>query len=170
VTATPDRPRHPRIGHGYDLHRLEPGGQLVLGGVVVARDVRPVAHSDGDVVLHAVVDALLGAMGWGDIGELFANDDPRWRDAASGIFVAEVMSRVTAAGYAVGNCDVTILAERPKLKAFKPAMRTALAALLATREDHVNVKAGTNEGCDAIGRGEAIAAHAVVLLTPSTAG
>jgi 2-C-methyl-D-erythritol 2,4-cyclodiphosphate synthase len=155
---------HPRLGHGYDLHRLQPGGSLVLAGVVVAEDVGPVAHSDGDVVLHAVVDALLGAMGWGDIGELFPNDDPQWKGAASRVFVEDVIDRVHAGGYVVSNCDVTILAERPKLKPFKPAMRTTLAGLLRVAEDRVNIKAGTNEGCDAIGRGEAIAAHAVVLL------
>ena len=138
----------------------------MLCGVVVADDVRPVAHSDGDVVFHAVVDALLGAMGWGDIGELFPNDDSRWGGAASRVFVEEVTARVVAAGYAVGNCDVTILAERPKLKPFKLQMRESLAALLRVGADRVNVKAGTNEGCDAVGRGEAIAAHAVVLLIP----
>src|SRR5687767_15285935 len=111
------RPTHPRIGHGYDLHRLEPGGPLVLGGVVVASDVSPIAHSDGDVVLHAVVDALLGAMGWGDIGEHFPNTDTRWKGAPSRVFVTTVYDRVAAAGYRVQNLDVTVLAERPKLKA-----------------------------------------------------
>jgi 2-C-methyl-D-erythritol 2,4-cyclodiphosphate synthase len=153
-----------RLGHGYDLHRLEPGPRLVLGGVVVSEDVRPVAHSDGDVVLHALVDALLGAMGWGDIGEHFQNTDPRWKDAPSRLFVESVYGKVLAAGYVLGNVDVTILAERPRLKPFKPAMVAALAGLLHCRPDQVNVKAGTNEGCDAIGRGEAVAAHAVVLL------
>jgi 2-C-methyl-D-erythritol 2,4-cyclodiphosphate synthase len=157
---------HPRLGHGYDLHRLQPGGPLVLAGIVVADDVRPVAHSDGDVVLHAVVDALLGAMGWGDIGELFPNDDSRWEGAASRVFVDEVMGRVDIAGYVVGNCDVTVLADRPKLKSFKQVMRAALAGMLRAPGDRVNIKAGTNEGCDAIGRGEAIAAHVVVLLMP----
>jgi 2-C-methyl-D-erythritol 2,4-cyclodiphosphate synthase len=155
------------VGHGYDLHRLQPGGPLVLGGVIVADDVRPVAHSDGDVVLHAIVDALLGAMAWGDIGELFPNDDPRWKGAASRVFVEDVISRIHAAGCVVGNSDITVLAERPKLKPFKPAMRSAVAGLLRVSEARVNIKAGTNEGCDAVGRGEAIAAHAVVLLVPT---
>jgi 2-C-methyl-D-erythritol 2,4-cyclodiphosphate synthase len=154
-----------RIGHGYDLHRLEPGPGLMLGGVEVAGDIRPVAHSDGDVVLHALVDAMLGAMAWGDIGEHFPNTDPRWKDVASGIFVKTVYDKVRATGYVVGNLDVTILTERPKLKPFKSAIVDALANLLSVARDRVNVKAGTNEGCDAIGRGEAIAAHAVVLLT-----
>jgi 2-C-methyl-D-erythritol 2,4-cyclodiphosphate synthase len=155
---------NPRIGHGYDLHRLQSGPRLVLAGVVVSQELRPVSHSDGDVVLHALVDALLGAIGQGDIGELFPNTDPRWKDAPSRVFVEEAYNRVRAAGYVVGNLDVTILAERPKLKSFKPAMIDALAALLQVNRDQVNVKAGTNEGCDAIGRGEAIAAHAAVLL------
>ena len=153
-----------RIGHGYDLHRLQSGGQLVLGSVVVASDLSPVAHSDGDVVLHALVDALLGAMGWGDIGELFPNTDEKWKAAASRVFVLEVFGKVRRAGYHIGNVDITILAERPKLKAFKPAIGAAVADLIEVSADRVNVKAGTNEGCDAIGRGEAIAAHAVVLL------
>src|SRR4051812_45860016 len=152
-----------RIGHGYDLHRLQPGGKLVLGSVTVSCDISPVAHSDGDVVLHALVDALLGAMAWGDIGELFPNDDEKWKNAPSRVFVETVFDRVRKAGYRVGNVDITILAERPKLKTFKPAIRTAVAGLLGIDEDRVNVKAGTNEGCDAIGRGEAIAAHVVLL-------
>jgi 2-C-methyl-D-erythritol 2,4-cyclodiphosphate synthase len=154
----------PRIGHGYDLHRLQPGGQLILGTIAVSADISPVAHSDGDVVLHALVDALLGAIGEGDIGELFPNTDPRWKNAASRVFVEAAMQRVNAAGFAVGNADITILAERPKLKAFKLAMRQAVAELLGVDICNVNIKAGTNEGVDAIGRGEAIAAHAVVLL------
>jgi 2-C-methyl-D-erythritol 2,4-cyclodiphosphate synthase len=153
-----------RIGHGFDLHRLEPGPRLVLAGIAVSEELRPVAHSDGDVVLHALVDALLGAMGWGDIGEHFPNTDPRWKDAPSRVFVETVYAKVQAAGYSVGNVDVTILAERPKLKTFKPQMVDALAGLLGVPRDRVNVKAGTNEGVDAVGRGEAIAAHAVVLL------
>ena len=153
-----------RVGHGYDLHRLRQGGTLVLGGVAVAGDLSPVAHSDGDVVLHAVVDALLGAMGWGDIGEHFPDTDPRWKGAASRAFVDHVLARVSGVGYAVQNLDVTVLAERPKLKAFKPQMVASVAQMLRVPPERVNVKAGTNEGCDAIGRGEAIAAHAVVLL------
>ncbi len=150
-----------RIGHGYDLHRLQPGGQLVLGGIVVSTDLSPIAHSDGDVVIHALVDALLGAIAQGDIGELFPNTDPRWKDAPSRVFLEEALARVKSAGYRVANADITILAERPRLKAFKAKMVENLAAILGGA---VNIKAGTNEGCDAIGRGEAIAAHAVVLL------
>ena len=153
-----------RIGHGYDLHRLQASGTLMLGGLSVADGLSPVAHSDGDVVLHALVDALLGAMAWGDIGEHFPNNDPRWKDAPSRVFVATVYDKVRAAGYVVQNLDVTILAERPRLKAVKKPMTDSLAGLLSIAPAQVNVKAGTNEGCDAIGRGEAIAAHAVVLL------
>jgi 2-C-methyl-D-erythritol 2,4-cyclodiphosphate synthase len=154
-----------RIGHGYDLHRLQAGGRLMLAGVEAAQDLSPVAHSDGDVVLHALVDALLGAMGLGDIGELFPNTDPQWKDAPSRVFVEQVMNRVSNAGYDVINCDLTILAERPKLKALKPQMRENVSKLLRVDAGQVNVKAGTNEGVDAIGRGEAIAAHAVILLS-----
>jgi 2-C-methyl-D-erythritol 2,4-cyclodiphosphate synthase len=161
--ATPS-PSPFRIGHGYDLHRLQSGGKLVLGGVVVSTDLSPIAHSDGDVVLHALVDALLGAMGWGDIGQWFADSDPQWKGAASRKFVETVFAKVEQSGYRVGNVDVTILAERPRLKSFNAAIRKAVAGLVMAEEDRINIKAGTNEGCDAIGRGEAIAAHAVVLL------
>jgi 2-C-methyl-D-erythritol 2,4-cyclodiphosphate synthase len=162
--VTPPAPLPFRVGHGYDLHRLREGGLLVLAGVTVSSDLSSVAHSDGDVVLHATVDALLGAMGWGDIGEHFPDTDPRWKGAASRVFVEDVVTRVTRAGYSVGNLDVTVLAERPKLKAFKAQMVRSLSGMLGVPAEWVNVKAGTNEGCDAIGRGEAIAAHAVVLL------
>ena len=151
-----------RVGHGYDIHRLQAGGSLRLGGVVVATDVSAVAHSDGDVVIHAVVDALLGAMALGDIGEHFRNDDPRWKGADSTVFLRQVVKMVRSGRMLVANLDVTILCERPRLKPFKAEMKARLAAL--TGAAAVNVKAGTNEGCDAVGRGEAVAAHAVVLL------
>lgn len=150
-----------RIGHGYDIHRLRQGGKLFLAGVEVADGISPVAHSDGDVVLHALVDALLGAIGKGDIGEMFPNSDPRWKDAASVTFVRGAMEQVRSLGFAVLNVDVTILAERPKLMPLKAKMIASLSQMV---DAAVNIKAGTNEGCDAVGRGEAIAAHAVVLL------
>jgi 2-C-methyl-D-erythritol 2,4-cyclodiphosphate synthase len=150
-----------RIGHGYDLHRLKNGGRLVLGGVTVSEEISPIAHSDGDVVIHAVVDALLGAMGRGDIGEMFPNSEARWKDLPSRVFLDRVYADVRQEGYYLVNLDATILAERPRLKAFKPAMVENLKTILGGQ---INVKAGTNEGCDAIGRGEAIACHAVVLL------
>src|SRR4051812_14345571 len=154
-----------RIGHGYDLHRLQTGGRLLLGGVEVSTDLSPIAHSDGDVVLHAIVDAMCGAMGLGDIGEHFPNSDHRWKNAASRVFVETMMREMSATGYTIGNVDITILAERPHLKSFKQSIRESVAGLLQVPPLRVNIKAGTNEGCDAIGRGEAIAAHAVVLLT-----
>jgi 2-C-methyl-D-erythritol 2,4-cyclodiphosphate synthase len=150
-----------RIGHGYDLHRLQSGGKLMLAGVQVADNLSPVAHSDGDVVLHAIVDALLGAMGQGDIGQWFPNTDPRWKNAESRQFVLAVLEKMRAEKLAVVNLDVTILAERPRLSPFRAAMVKSLTELVGGQ---VNVKAGTNEGCDAIGEGKAIAAHAVVLL------
>lgn len=153
-----------RVGHGFDLHQLRSGGRLVLAGVEVSNLMGPIAHSDGDVVLHAAVDALLGAIAAGDIGEHFPNTDPQWKGAESSVFVERAMQLVRAAGYSVGNIDVLVLAERPKLQAFKPQMRANLARLLAVDTMQVNIKAGTNEGCDAVGRGEAIAAHATILL------
>ena len=154
------------IGHGYDIHRLQPaaeGRKLVLAGVTVSEDISPIAHSDGDVVLHAIVDALLGATGQGDIGQHFSDADPRWKGADSSVFVNEVLARVRRGGYRVCNVDVTLLLERPKLGALRKRMTDNLRRLLSP-VSVVNVKAGTNEGCDAVGRGEAVAAHAVVLL------
>jgi 2-C-methyl-D-erythritol 2,4-cyclodiphosphate synthase len=151
-----------RIGHGYDLHRLQPGGTLRLGGVVVDTTRSAVAHSDGDVVIHALVDAILGALGLGDIGEYFPNDDARWKGSDSRIFLQGAMDEARLVRMRVINVDVTVLCERPKLKPFKREMVKVLASLTGARA--VNIKAGTNEGCDAVGRGEAIAAHAVVLL------
>src|SRR6266487_3955995 len=141
-----------RIGHGYDLHRLQPGGQLLLGGIVVSTEISPIAHSDGDVVLHALVDALLGAMAWGDIGEHFPDTDPKWKNAPSRLFLEHAYDLARQAGYTLVNADVTILAERPKLKPFKLQMIENLQQLLGGQ---INIKAGTNEKCDAIGRGEA---------------
>lgn len=161
LSAGDVRPVPLRIGHGYDIHRLQPGGRLVLGGVTVAEDISPVAHSDGDVVLHALVDALLGAMGWGDIGDHFPNSDPCWKGAASDVFLRLVYNEAVRHDYRLLSADVTILAERPRIGPYKAAVRRRLADVL---DGEVNIKAGTNEGCDAIGRGEAIAAHAVVLL------
>ena len=151
-----------RIGHGYDLHRLKAGGTLRLGGVVVDTTRSAVAYSDGDVVIHALVDAILGALALGDIGEHFPNDDPRWKGSESRVFLEQVMDHVRSSRMRIVNLDVTILCERPKLKPFKAEITGHLSGL--TGAEAVNVKAGTNEGCDAVGRGEAVAAHAVVLL------
>lgn len=154
-----------RIGIGNDLHRLQPGGRLMLAGVCVSTEVSAVAHSDGDVVLHALVDAILGALGLGDIGERFDNTDERWHNADSSVFVADAMRELQERGGSIVNLDVSILAERPKLKSSKPAMRQRLTEL--TGCPNVSVKAGTNEGCDAVGRGEAIGATVAALIAVS---
>jgi 2-C-methyl-D-erythritol 2,4-cyclodiphosphate synthase len=152
------------VGHGYDLHRLQSGGALWLGGVLVSEELSPIAHSDGDVAIHALVDAILGALALGDIGEHFPDSDPQWKSAPSSTFLDHVMTLVRRRGYEVANADITILAERPRLKPFKPQMVARLRESLGAAAQ-VNIKAGTNEKCDAIGQGQAIAAHAVVLLS-----
>jgi 2-C-methyl-D-erythritol 2,4-cyclodiphosphate synthase len=153
---------HPyRIGHGYDIHRLRDGGQLVMGGVIVAEGISAVAHSDGDVVIHAIVDALLGGLGLGDIGEHFPDTDPKFSGMPSVYFLDKINEHLRSALVVVVHCDVTVMAERPKLKPFKAEMKHFLSGHLGC---DVNIKAGTNEGCGEIGRGEAVAAHAVVLL------
>ena len=159
-----------RIGHGYDLHRLEPndehgpGRPFVLGGVEIEHDRGPVAHSDGDALLHAVTDALLGAIGAPDIGQLFPNDDPRHESEDSRVFLVEAARRVREAGYAIGNLDATVICEAPKLSPHKHLMRTNIAAGLDVPVDRVNVKGKTHERVDAVGRNEAIEVHCVVLL------
>ncbi len=150
-----------KIGHGYDLHRIQPSGTLWMAGIAVSDQMSAIAHSDGDVVIHAIVDALLGAMGWGDIGEHFPDTDPQWSGAPSRLFLEEIFGRIKREGWRIGNVDVTILAEKPRLKPFKTEMVRNLTEILGGQ---INIKAGTNEKCDAIGRGEAVAAHAVALL------
>ncbi len=154
-----------RIGIGYDLHRLVEGRALILGGVMIPDGLGLLGHSDADVVLHALCDALLGAMGQPDIGELFPDRDPAWKDAESRVFVAEALARVRAAGYQVSNVDLVIHAERPRLGPHRDRIRGSVARLLGVAEGRVGVKAKTNEGVDAVGRGEAIACWAGVLLT-----
>jgi 2-C-methyl-D-erythritol 2,4-cyclodiphosphate synthase len=156
-----------RIGHGYDIHRLQSGGRLMMGMVCVSEQMSAIAHSDGDVVVHAIVDAILGALAKGDIGEIFPNTHARWKNAASNIFLEEVWKEALTGGWSLANLDVTILAERPRLKEFKQKMRENLTSILDAELDQINVKAGTNEGCDAIGKGEAVACHAVVMLVRS---
>jgi 2-C-methyl-D-erythritol 2,4-cyclodiphosphate synthase len=153
-----------RVGIGYDLHRLVADRPLWLGGVLIPSDRGLLGHSDADVVLHALCDALLGALGQPDIGQLFPDTDPRWRDAASREFVVEALRRVLAAGYQVGNVDIIIHLERPKLGADKERIRESIAQMLGLTADCVGVKAKTNEGLDAVGRGEAIGCWAAVLL------
>lgn len=153
-----------RVGSGHDTHRLVEGRPLVLGGVRLDHPLGLDGHSDADVVLHAVTDAVLGALALGDIGDLFPDTDPRHKDADSRVFLAAAVGRAAAAGWRVGNLDVTVFAERPKLGPAKAAVRDSLAALLGVPADAVSVKAKTGERVGHIGRGEAIGCHAVVLL------
>jgi 2-C-methyl-D-erythritol 2,4-cyclodiphosphate synthase len=156
-----------RIGQGYDIHPFAAGRRLVLGGVEIPHDRGLAGHSDADAVLHAVTDALLGALGAGDIGGHFSDRDPRHEGRPSREFVAETMRMVHARGYRVGNLDVTIHAEEPRLAPYVDAMREILADLLGVARDAANVKATRGEGLGAIGRAEGIAAEAVVLLEPA---
>ncbi len=155
-----------RIGYGYDVHRFAADGDLVLGGVVVPHHCGLEAHSDGDVLLHAVADALLGAIAAGDIGLHFPDNDPRWRGADSAELLRQVVAQVEAAGYGVGNLDATVVAQAPRLRPHVDRIRQRIAALLAVAVDRISVKATTAEGLDAVGREEGIAAHAVVLVVP----
>ncbi|MDY6912960.1 MAG: 2-C-methyl-D-erythritol 2,4-cyclodiphosphate synthase [Planctomycetota bacterium] len=153
-----------KIALGYDSHRFAPGRALILGGVQVTCEQGLAGHSDADAVLHAVTDAILGAIAAGDIGELFDDTDPKWADADSAVFVRHATALAAERGYAIGNCDVTVLAERPKLAPYKAAMRDRIAELLGIEPEAVSVKAKTNEGMGFIGRGEGVAALAAVLL------
>jgi len=153
-----------RSGIGYDLHRLAEGRPLVVGGITVPFDKGPVGHSDGDVLAHAICDALLGAAGAGDIGTHFPDTDPKWKGASSLKFLEHARTLVDSRGLKIGYVDAVVICERPKLGPHFPAMRQALARALGVSEDRVNLKAKTNEGVDAVGRGEAIAAHAIATL------
>ena len=153
-----------RIGSGHDTHRLGEGRPLVLGGVRIEHPRGLVGHSDADVVLHAITDALLGAAGLGDIGDAYPDTDPQWRDADSRQFVAETLTRLNQLGWSVVNLDVTIFAEEPKLGANKAAICARLAGLLGVPIERVNVKAKTGEKVGPIGRAEAIGCAAVVLI------
>jgi 2-C-methyl-D-erythritol 2,4-cyclodiphosphate synthase len=157
-----------RIGLGFDIHRLEPdasaGAGVALGGLRVPCPWRVVAHSDGDVVLHALCDALLGAVAAGDLGEHFPDSDPAHRGRDSAWFVAHVLALPQLAGWRIANLDLNIIAEAPRLMPHKPAIRARLAELLRLPADAVSVKARSHEGVDAIGEKRAIAAHAAVLI------
>lgn len=154
----------PRVGTGYDLHRLAEGRRIVLAGVEVPFERGPVGHSDGDVVCHAVVDAMLGAAGCGDIGRHFPDSDPRWKDAAGLDLLARTVAIVAEAGWAVSSVDATVVLERPRLAPHVAAIVGRIAETLGLARDRVGLKAKTNEGVDAVGRGEAIAAQAVAVL------
>jgi 2-C-methyl-D-erythritol 2,4-cyclodiphosphate synthase len=155
-----------RIGSGFDVHAFGPGDHVTLGGVRIAHDAGLVAHSDGDVVLHALADALLGAVAAGDIGQLFPDSDPAWRGADSRVLLRRVVREVAAHGQRVVNCDVTVLAQAPRLGPHREAMRANIAADLGIALAEVSVKATTTEGLGFVGRAEGIAAQAVVLLAP----
>lgn len=155
-----------RIGHGYDVHRLVEGRSLILGGVRIPFEKGLDGHSDADVLTHAVMDALLGAAVMGDIGKLFPDTDDRYLGADSIALLREVDRRLTEAGYRLGNLDVTVIAQRPKLAPYINQMRQNLAAALRTELQNVSVKATTEEHLGFTGSGEGIAAHAVCLLEP----
>ena len=164
-----------RIGHGYDLHRLEarpPNGQgrvLVLGGLTFPdHPTGPISHSDGDAVLHAVTDALLGALGEPDIGQMFPDDDARNSGADSAIFLREAADRMRRAGFAVGNIDITVICERPKLSQHKPQMIANIAKAIGCEPARINIKGKTHEKVDAVGEGRAVEVHAVALLVETS--
>ncbi len=154
-----------RIGFGYDSHRFEAGRRLVLGGVELAGEVGLKGHSDADVVLHAIIDAMLGAAALGDIGSHFPDTDEKWRGADSAVLTAYVVDEVESAGWRVGNLDVTVVCERPKLRPHVAAIRARIAALLHIDADSVSIKGKTNEKMDDVGSGLGIEVHAVCLLT-----
>ena len=153
-----------RIGHGYDVHRLVPGRELILGGVKIPYEKGLLGHSDADVLLHAVSDALLGAAGLGDIGRHFPDTDPKYKGADSLKLLAQVGEKLRAAGYGVGNIDVTMIAQRPKLKDYIPQMEENIASALGISAAQVNVKATTEEKLGFTGTGEGMSCHAVCLI------
>ena len=158
-----------RIGSGFDVHAFGPGDHVMLGGVRVPHTHAVIAHSDGDVLLHALCDALLGAAGLGDIGQHFKDTDPKWRGADSSGFVTAVLGMLKERGLAVINADLTLIAQAPRLAPYREAIRSRVAQLLGLEPARVNLKATTTEGLGFLGRAEGIAAQAVALLS-DTAG
>jgi len=154
-------------GIGWDSHRLVEGRPFILGGVRIEHDRGPAGHSDADVLCHAVIDALLGAAGLGDIGEHFPDDDPRWKDADSLVLLRGVCSRLAADGWAVTNVDASVLLERPKLRPHRAAMREGLAGAMGIAPERINVKATTGEGMGFVGREEGVGALAVATIVRS---
>jgi len=154
-----------RIGIGYDIHRLVEGRKLFIGGVEIPYIKGLLGHSDGDVLLHAICDALLGALAQGDIGELFPDSDPQYQGISSIELLKEVDALVKKKGFLVGNIDTVVIAEQPILLPFKKPIQKKIAQVLSIKEESVNIKAKTNEGLDEIGKGEAIAAYAVAIIT-----
>jgi len=153
-----------RVGNGFDFHPLEAGRRLVLGGVEIAHDKGLRGHSDADVAAHALANAILGAIGAGDLGRHFPDNEPRYKDADSIELLAEVWKLASDRAWRLGNADVTIFAEAPRLKPYLDAMRERLAAALGAEQSRVNVKASSPEGLGALGRGEGMAAAAIVML------
>lgn len=163
----PRPPAWPRVGSGFDVHAFGPGDHVMLAGVRVPHTHGVVAHSDGDVLLHALCDALLGALALGDIGQHFPDSDPAWRGADSSRFVTHCVGLARERGYVVGNADLTLIAEAPRLKGHREAMAARVAALLEVPVTAVGLKATTTEKLGFTGRGEGIAAQAVVMLLPA---
>jgi 2-C-methyl-D-erythritol 2,4-cyclodiphosphate synthase len=153
-----------RTGIGYDLHRLTAGRRLMLGGVEIPFEKGFEAHSDGDILLHAVTDALLGAAGLGDIGELFPPSDPQWKDADSTVFLTQVRELIESYGYRIANVDAVVIIERPKILPYREKIRKRMAEVLGINADRVGIKAKTAEGVGPVGRGEAAEAHAVAAI------
>lgn len=153
-----------RIGQGYDVHRLVEGRKLILGGMEIPYERGLLGHSDADVLLHAIMDAMLGAAGLGDIGRHFPDNDPGYKDADSLILLQTVAHKLNEAGWRVGNLDATIVAQKPKLAAYLPQMREKIAKAVGVMPEQINVKATTEEGLGFTGSGDGIAAQAVVLL------
>lgn len=158
-----------RIGHGFDLHRLEPGLPLILGGVTLSHDRGCAGHSDGDAVYHCVVDAILGALSLPDIGQLFPDSDPKFKDCPSNVFMEAVHEKMMERRYGIGNVDVTIILERPKMAPHKRQIRENIATLLRTDVENVNIKAKTHEKVDAVGENRAVSVHAVAMLVANQA-
>ena len=154
-----------RIGHGYDIHRLKEGGKLVIAGVEIPYELGADAHSDGDAVYHSIVDAILGALSTNkDIGMLFPDNDPQWKGADSSIFMLEAVNVMEARGYRVGNLDVTLILQKPKVTGFKAAMKENIVKLLKTTESRVNVKARTHEKVGSVGECKSYECHVVITL------
>jgi 2-C-methyl-D-erythritol 2,4-cyclodiphosphate synthase len=153
-----------RIGNGYDIHQLVPDRPLILGGIRIPHSLGLLGHSDADVLTHAIMDALLGALGLGDIGHYFPPSDPKWEGADSIMLLAQVLSIIQAQGWLIGNIDSTIVAEQPKLKPHLKSMRSSLAKAMAIDLDQVSIKATTNEKLGPVGREEGICAYAIALL------
>ena len=153
-----------RCGVGYDLHRLEPDRKLILGGIEIPFEKGLAGHSDADIVMHALTDALLGAAGLGDIGELFPPSDPQWKNCASEVFLTHARELIESYGFHIANVDVVVILERPKLLPYRQAIRENLARILKVRPDRIGLKAKTSENVGPAGRGEAAEAHAVACL------